>query len=153
MQCLNSVCVVVLHVVTPPPLQAEIRRLREVQRVASYERKLMLLQQREISKIRRSAKYYQEKIQAYSFHHHDLQQSLSSPCLSRDESRGTEVSVFTMAGFVKNYFSLVPSSLVTFICYVTDKLWWRASLGTRLELHVVEAVTTLHFAGARGVNS
>lgn len=95
MQCLNSVCVVVLHVVTPPPLQAEIRRLQEVQRVASYERRLMLLQQREISKIRRSAKYYQEKIRAYSFHHHDLQQSLSSPCLLRDESHGTEVSVIT----------------------------------------------------------
>ena len=45
--------------------QAEIRRLQEVQRTASHERRLMLQQQQEISKMKKSAKYYREKIRCH----------------------------------------------------------------------------------------
>ena len=45
--------------------QAEIRRLKEAQKTASHERKLMLLQQQEISKMKKSAKYYREKIRSH----------------------------------------------------------------------------------------
>lgn len=41
--------------------------------MASCERRLMLQQQKEISKIRRSAQYYREKIRKYSSHpRHDV---------------------------------------------------------------------------------
>lgn len=115
--------------------------------MASYERRLMLLQQREISKIRRSAQYYQEKIRAYSSRHHDLQQSLSSPCLSLDESHDTQVSIFTTC-LGGNFASKSFVTLASFPGSMNE------NPGTRLELLlVVEAVATLYFTGARGVNS
>ena len=76
--------------------QAEIHHLKEAQKAASQERRLMLLQQAEISKIRRSAQYYREKIHRYSSQQkRDVSPSsdrdLFSPSPSLDDTR--EVSI------------------------------------------------------------
>ena len=47
-------------------LQAEIHRLKEAQKAARRERRLMLQQQKEISQMRRSAQYYRNKIHQHS---------------------------------------------------------------------------------------
>jgi len=60
----------------------------------------MLLQQKEISKIRRSTQYYREKIRTYGSHHHRhhnyLGQSPSSPSPSLDETSGSQVGGASM---------------------------------------------------------
>ena len=88
--------------------QEEIRTLKEVQEAARQERKLMLLQQKEISEMHRSTQYYREKIQRYRQHSrasvspdrssraHDA----FSPAPSLDRTRGVDenISSFSMNG-------------------------------------------------------
>ena len=42
--------------------QAEIHRLQEAQQLACKERKMLLLQQQEIARMRHSANYYRKKV-------------------------------------------------------------------------------------------
>jgi hypothetical protein len=67
--------------------QAEIHRLKEAQKAARRERRVMLQQQKEISQMRRSAQYYRNKI-----HQHSCRVAHSpspSPSLLLDEIKTT----------------------------------------------------------------
>lgn len=62
--------------------QAEIKRLKEVHKIASKERKLLLLQQKDIARMKRQTEYYQGKAKQLS----DSQHSPSPSNLSRSSS-------------------------------------------------------------------
>ena len=50
------------------PIQAEIKRLKEAHEVASRERRLLLLQQKDIARMRKHTQYYNSKISHFSHH-------------------------------------------------------------------------------------
>ena len=74
--------------------QAEIRRLREAQREASQQRKLMLLQQRDIAHMRRSTQYYRQKMRRYG-----SKEQLFSPSPSPSLDGSQQVSNFFSFSF------------------------------------------------------
>ena len=92
-------------------LQKEIQTLKEAQEAARQERRLMMLQQKEISKMRRSTQYYREKIHKYrqrsrasvspdrSSRAHDTTAS-PAPSLDERERSGVDeqLSSFSMGG-------------------------------------------------------
>ena len=65
--------------------QAEIQTLKAVQESARQERKLMMLQQKEISKMRRSTHYYRDKIRRYREH----SRNTPSPDQNQEQERET----------------------------------------------------------------
>ena len=69
---------VVMDLVIPsiPCVQAEIQRLQEASKQASQERKILLKQQEDINKIRKSSQAYKDKLRQLMRGHQDV--SLSS---------------------------------------------------------------------------
>jgi centrosomal protein CEP350 len=73
--------------------QAEIKRLREVQKRASQERKLMLLQQQDIARLQQSAQHYKEKIKRYSSQQRQTHSREESPIFEYSPSPSPVPSV------------------------------------------------------------
>lgn len=69
-------------------MQAEIQRLQEASKHASQERKMLLKQQEDINKIRKSSQAYKDKLRQLLRGHQDVSfSSVSSVCaLSSDDS-------------------------------------------------------------------
>ena len=76
-------------------LQAEIQRLQQASKQASQERKLLLKEQEDISKIKKSSQVYKDKLKQLLDGDRDV--SLSSvssvSALSSDSSEGTPTSI------------------------------------------------------------
>ncbi|XP_032220056.2 centrosome-associated protein 350 isoform X2 [Nematostella vectensis] len=93
--------------------QAEIKRLKAANRAASYERKLLLLQQEEIADLRRSTKEIREKVKAEKPRDQKsaegVEQSPEKPSTSRvDRAQVSETSP-SKSGSVPEEFSAVQS--------------------------------------------
>ena len=92
-------------------LQEEIQTLKEVQEAARQERKLMLLQQKEISKMRRDTQYYRKKIHRYRQH----SRASVSPDRSRPRDPFSPVPSLDRTGRGRgtddNSFSVGPSDV------------------------------------------